>query len=141
MEDENDIQAEHADFEMSEDPVIYATAEEAAPAAERTSPEPEAATAEVDPEAELAEFQHTHRQNVPWWTAEPDFDEWFDSDNPKRSLAEDTQRKIELGNSFAEKFRSEYSGAKLQWAERIFAKYANWWKKKKAINPVALRTN
>ena len=68
MEDENDIQAEHADFEMSEIPVISATAEEVEPAAQRTPLEPEAATAEVDPEAELVEFQAYLQKNVPWRT-------------------------------------------------------------------------
>ena len=61
MEDENDLQAEHADFEVPEDPVIFATAEEAEPAAQRSSPEPEAATAEVDPEAEHENTEHTYR--------------------------------------------------------------------------------
>ena len=46
------------------------------------------------------------------------------------SLAEDTLRQIKLGNSFAEQIRSEYSGARLQWAETMFATYANWWRKK-----------
>ena len=64
MEDENDIQAEHADFEVPEDPVIFATAEEADPAAHRTPPEPESATAEVDPEAELAECRAYPQEHV-----------------------------------------------------------------------------
>ena len=52
MEHENDIQAEHAEVGLPEDPVISVTAE-AEPAVQRSSSEPKAAMAEVDPEAEL----------------------------------------------------------------------------------------
>ena len=62
---------------------------------------------------------------MPHWTTEPEFDSWCDPANPEASLEEDTQRQIELGNSFADKVRSEYSGAKLRWAEMVFARHAN----------------
>ena len=129
LENGNYIQTDHADFGVPEDPVISATAE-AVPAVQRSSPEPKVVTAEVDPDDELTKFLAYLQENVPWWTVDPDFEDWCDPANPEGSLAEDTQRKIELGDSFEEKFRSEYSGAKLRWAETIFARYANWWKKK-----------
>ena len=44
-------------------------------------------------------------------------------------MAEDTQRKMELGESFREQFRKNYSGAKLRWVEMVFARHGDWWRK------------
>ena len=92
----------------------------------------------MDPDDEFTKFHAHLQEHVPYWTVEPEFENWCDPANPEGSLAEDTQRQIELGNSFADKFRSEYSGAKLRWVEMVFASHANWWKKEKIqIRPLA----
>ena len=76
------------------------------------------ATAEVHSaqlqEAEFAKSQAYLQEHVPHWTTEPDVVEWCDPENPEKSLAEDTKRKFELGESFREQFRKDYSGAQLQ---------------------------
>ena len=87
LEDENDIQTDHVDLELPEDPLMLfqqlespdaksATAE-AAPAAQSSSPEPRAATAEVDPDDEFVKFRAYLQENVPHWTVEPEFENWW----------------------------------------------------------------
>ena len=69
------------------------------------SPDGRPVTAEVySAKLQDAEFEKIRahlQEHVPHWTTEPDFVEWCDPENPEKSLEEDTQRKIELGESFA----------------------------------------
>ena len=66
---------------------------------------------------------------MPHWTREPDWIDWCDQENPKKSIDEDTQRKIKLGDDFIEELKARYDGPTLKWAQIAFARHGYWWKR------------
>ena len=59
---------------------------------------------------------------VPLWTREPDYVDWYPPDGLELTLQKDTEKKRLEGDAFAGKFRGDYSGPKLDLAEKLFGR-------------------
>ena len=88
------------------------------------TPDLKPATAEAlasDEDPEFTEYPEFLMEHVPHWTREPDWIDWRDLENPKKSIDEDTQRKIKHGDNFIEELKTRYDGPTLKWAQIAFA--------------------
>ena len=54
-------------------------------------------------DAEFQKYRAYLQEHVPHWTTEPDFVEWRDPEHPEKSIAEDTQKKFDVGENFRKK--------------------------------------